>query len=85
MPEDPACSSAAGPLAAHLVRHGLLASGTELTISQGESVGRPSTLHATADADADEIRAITVGGGMCLIGSGRLDLPPDPEVRTVPV
>lgn len=74
MPEDPACGSAAGPLAAHLVRHELLASGTELTISQGESVGRPSTLYATADADAREIRAINVAGGVCLVGSGQLDL-----------
>ncbi|MEU6349652.1 PhzF family phenazine biosynthesis protein [Streptomyces sp. NPDC047072] len=72
MPEDPACGSAAGPLAAQLVRHGLLASGTELILSQGESVGRPSVLHATADADAREIRAIKVAGGVCLIGSGTL-------------
>lgn len=54
MPEDPACEYAAGPLAVHLVRHGLLASGTEITLSQGESVGRPSTLHTMADADAEE-------------------------------
>lgn len=74
VPEDPACGSAAGPLAAHLVRHGLLASGAEITLSQGEAVGRPSTLHAVAHTARDAIRSIRVGGGVCLIGEGRLDL-----------
>lgn len=74
VPEDPACGSAAGPLAAHLVRHGLLASGTEIILSQGDAVGRPSTLYATAHVDADGIRSIRVGGGVCLIGNGQLNL-----------
>ncbi|WP_436777587.1 PhzF family phenazine biosynthesis protein [Yinghuangia sp. YIM S09857] len=77
VPEDPACGSAAGPLAAHLVRHGLLVSGTRITLSQGEAVGRPSTLYATARADRDKIRSIGVGGGVCLIGNGQLTLPDD--------
>ncbi|MEU2870606.1 PhzF family phenazine biosynthesis protein [Streptomyces olivoreticuli] len=33
VPEDPACGSAAGPLAAHLVRHQLAPSGVEITLS----------------------------------------------------
>ncbi|WP_055531512.1 PhzF family phenazine biosynthesis protein [Streptomyces graminilatus] len=72
VPEDPACGSAAGPLAAHLVRHGRLASGVQLTLSQGEAVNRPSALYARAVADQDGILSIDVGGGVCLIGSGRL-------------
>ncbi|MEU6290248.1 PhzF family phenazine biosynthesis protein [Streptomyces sp. NPDC046988] len=75
VPEDPACGSAAGPLAAHLVRHGRLASGAQITLSQGEAVGRPSTLHAEAAVEADRITSIRVGGGVCLIGSGQLSLP----------
>ncbi|WP_116211657.1 PhzF family phenazine biosynthesis protein [Streptomyces olivoreticuli] len=75
VPEDPACGSAAGPLAAHLVRHQLVPSGTEIILSQGEAVGRPSTLYAVAAADHDEIHSISVGGGVCLIGSGQLCLP----------
>ncbi|MER7688219.1 PhzF family phenazine biosynthesis protein [Streptomyces sp. NPDC097610] len=75
VPEDPACGSAAGPLAAHLVRHRLLSSGVQLTLSQGEAVNRPSTLYAQAVADQDDIQSIDVGGGVCLIGSGRLRLP----------
>lgn len=77
VPEDPACGSAAGPLAAHLVRHGIIESGAEITLSQGEAVGRPSTLYAVAHADGDAIRSIRVGGGVCLIGGGKLDLPVD--------
>jgi trans-2,3-dihydro-3-hydroxyanthranilate isomerase len=77
VPEDPACGSAAGPLAAHLVRHGLLASGTEILLSQGEAVGRPSTLYAMAHADQDSIHSIRVGGGVCLVGNGQLTLPAD--------
>ncbi|MEU2874053.1 PhzF family phenazine biosynthesis protein [Streptomyces olivoreticuli] len=75
VPEDPACGSAAGPLAAHLVRHQLIPSGTEITLSQGEAVGRPSALYVVAAADHDEIHSISVGGGVCLIGSGQLHLP----------
>ena len=42
--EDPATSSAAGPLAVHLVRHGRIEFGDEIEISQGAEIGRPSTL-----------------------------------------
>jgi len=72
MPEDPACGSAAGPLAAHLVRHGLLDSGALLTLSQGEQVGRPSTLVVEAHCQGQEIRSIRVGGGVCWTGSGHI-------------
>jgi len=75
LPEDPACGSAAGPLAAHLVRHGLLDSGTELTISQGEYVGRPSTLYARSHCAGERIESIAVGGGVCWVGEGRILCP----------
>ncbi|MEY9839553.1 PhzF family phenazine biosynthesis protein [Streptacidiphilus sp. EB103A] len=74
LPEDPACGSAAVPLAAHLARHQLLASGAQITLSQGEAVGRPSILYAEAAATHNEIRSIRVGGGVCLVGSGQLNL-----------
>jgi trans-2,3-dihydro-3-hydroxyanthranilate isomerase len=44
--EDPATGSAAGPLAAHLGRHGVVPFGTEIEISQGREIGRPSLLRA---------------------------------------
>ena len=46
--EDPATGSAAGPLAVHLARHGRIAFGERIEISQGTEIGRPSTLYATA-------------------------------------
>ena len=44
--EDPATGSAAGPLAIHLARHGRIAFGEEIEISQGAEIGRPSKLYA---------------------------------------
>lgn len=74
VPEDPACGSAAGPLAAHLLRHGEIASGDEVTISQGEKVGRPSTLYAVAEGSDDGLREVRVGGTTIILGSGALTL-----------
>jgi len=46
--EDPATGSAAGPLAAYLARLGLLNGQGLLTVHQGESMQRPSTIYAAA-------------------------------------
>ena len=54
--EDPATGSAAGPLAVHLARHGRIAFGDEIEISQGTEVGRPSTLYARAEGTPDQHR-----------------------------
>ena len=56
VPEDPATGSAAGPLALHLARHGRIAFGDEIEISQGAEIGRPSTLYARVDGSADARR-----------------------------
>lgn len=55
--EDPATGSAAGPLACHVARHGLVAFGTELEIAQGAEIGRPSTLFARPVGSPDGIGA----------------------------
>lgn len=44
--EDPATGSAAGSLAAYLVRHGRFAAGKTLEITQGMEIGRPSRIYA---------------------------------------
>jgi trans-2,3-dihydro-3-hydroxyanthranilate isomerase len=78
--EDPATGSAAGPLACHLLRHGLIKSGDEIEISQGTEIGRPSTLFAratgTRDACVDEVRLehVEVGGSAVVIARGELRL-----------
>jgi trans-2,3-dihydro-3-hydroxyanthranilate isomerase len=64
--EDPATGSAAGPLALHLVRHGQIAFGDEIEISQGTEINRPSTLHARADS----AERIEVGGSAVVVARG---------------
>ena len=72
--EDPATGSAAGPLAAHLVRHGLVGSGEEIEISQGAEVGRPSTLFATAWGTPDRIERVEVAGSAVVVARGEFQL-----------
>jgi trans-2,3-dihydro-3-hydroxyanthranilate isomerase len=73
--EDPATGSAAGPLACHLARHGLVPWGQQITIAQGVEMGRPSTLLATAEGEGDRITAVRVAGDAVLVGEGRFSLP----------
>ena len=70
--EDPATGSAAGPLAVHLFRHGRLASGEEIIISQGAEIRRPSTLHARVTAAGDRLERVEVGGAAVVVGRGEL-------------
>jgi trans-2,3-dihydro-3-hydroxyanthranilate isomerase len=74
VPEDPATGSAAGPLAVHLLRHGVIASGQEIEISQGLEVGRPSTLFARATGSADRIDRVEAGGSAVLVARGEFRL-----------
>lgn len=68
--EDPATGSAAGPLAIHLARHGRIAFGEEIEISQGAEIQRPSTLYATVEGDGDRIDRVEVGGSAVLVARG---------------
>jgi trans-2,3-dihydro-3-hydroxyanthranilate isomerase len=71
--EDPATGSAAGPLALHLARHERIPWGTEIRISQGEEIGRPSELFARVTGDAEHVERIEVGGFAVPIGGGWFD------------
>ncbi len=75
VPEDAATGSAAGPLALHLARHGRIAFGDEIVVSQGAEIGRPSTLFARADGSADAVEAIEVGGSAVVVARGEFRLP----------
>jgi trans-2,3-dihydro-3-hydroxyanthranilate isomerase len=72
--EDAATGSAAGPLAAHLARHGRIDWGDEIVISQGAEIGRPSTLHAVASGADGEIEAVEVGGSAVVVARGEFRL-----------
>jgi trans-2,3-dihydro-3-hydroxyanthranilate isomerase len=64
--EDPATGSAAGPLAVHLARHGVVPWGTQIRIRQGVEMGRPSTLNARAHSE-DKAE---VGGSAVVVARG---------------
>jgi trans-2,3-dihydro-3-hydroxyanthranilate isomerase len=74
VPEDPATGSAAGPLAVHLLRHGLVGSGEEIEISQGAELNRPSTLYATAWGTPEQIDRVEVGGSAVVVARGEFQL-----------
>jgi trans-2,3-dihydro-3-hydroxyanthranilate isomerase len=73
--EDAATGSAAGPLAIHLARHGRIAFGEEIVISQGAEINRPSTLYAQVDGTADSIDRVLVGGSAVTVARGEFSLP----------
>ncbi len=72
--EDPATGSAAGPIACHLARHGLIGWGDEIVVVQGVEMGRPSTLHARADGGDGLIDAVEVGGSAVVVARGEFRL-----------
>jgi trans-2,3-dihydro-3-hydroxyanthranilate isomerase len=73
--EDAATGSAAGPLAIHLARHGRIAFGEEIEISQGVEINRPSTLYAQVDGSADKIDRVLVGGSAVIVARGEFSVP----------
>ena len=72
--EDPATGSAAGPLALHLARHGRIAFGDEIEISQGAEIGRPSTLYARVDGSREQVERVEVGGSAVIVARGEFRL-----------
>jgi trans-2,3-dihydro-3-hydroxyanthranilate isomerase len=74
VPEDPATGSAAGPLALHLARHGRIAFGDEIEITQGVEILRPSTLFARADGTAENVERVEVGGSAVTVARGEFRL-----------
>lgn len=73
--EDPATGSAAGPLAVHLMRHGRIAFGEQIEISQGAEIDRPSTLYARVEGEGDRIEKVLVGGSAVVVARGEFSLP----------
>jgi trans-2,3-dihydro-3-hydroxyanthranilate isomerase len=74
--EDAATGSAAGPLAVHLCRHGLVEWGEWIEIAQGAEIGRPSTLFACAEGRDGETTAVIVGGRAIVVARGEFRLSP---------
>jgi trans-2,3-dihydro-3-hydroxyanthranilate isomerase len=69
IPEDPVTGSATGPLAAFMMRYGLL-SGTRLVSEQGTPDGPGPLLHVEIQGSGD----IGVGGHVTAVGAGAIQL-----------
>jgi trans-2,3-dihydro-3-hydroxyanthranilate isomerase len=67
--EDSATGTAAGPLACHLVRHGIVKDGATMTIEQGYEMKRPSSLRVEVHGEVVRLagRCITVANGILRI------------------
>ena len=77
IPEDPATGSATGPLAAYMIRHGLLpqANGLRMVSEQGTKMGRRSLLHVLIHTDeSGDPPRIEVGGSVVPIARGEMTL-----------
>jgi len=74
--EDPATGSATGPLAAYMMRNGLVSSsdGTSFISEQGTKMGRRSFLHVQIHGPGGSA-GIEVGGSVVPIADGKLHLP----------
>ncbi len=72
--EDPATGSAAGPLALHLARHGLIPFGQAVSIEQGAEIGRPSHLQARVEGSRDVTEGVVVGGSAVPVARGQFRL-----------
>ena len=73
----PATGSATGPLAAYMMREGLVArtDGTRFVSEQGVKMGRRSLLHVAINGD-DGANGIEVGGSSVLVATGEMLLGP---------
>lgn len=74
VPEDPATGSAAGPLAAHLLRTGHLGDGQQLEIRQGQHIDRPSMILARVHGTRERIERVVVGGSAVIVARGQYRL-----------
>ncbi|MGW4550644.1 PhzF family phenazine biosynthesis protein [Streptomyces violaceorubidus] len=70
--EDAATGSAAGALAVHLARHGLVPFGEWIEIRQGVEMGRSSTMRARATGTPERIESVQVAGAAVVVARGTL-------------
>lgn len=70
IPEDPATGSAAAALVAYLAQ--LDGQSLRLILTQGEDMGRPSTIHAEAEVEGGLARAVHISGRAVRMMEGHL-------------
>jgi trans-2,3-dihydro-3-hydroxyanthranilate isomerase len=76
--EDPATGSATGPLAAYMMKHGLVSNGdgTRFISEQGTKMGRRSILHVLVHGE-NGARSIEVGGNVAPVAIGEFEIGAD--------
>jgi trans-2,3-dihydro-3-hydroxyanthranilate isomerase len=73
VPEDPATGSAAAAFAGWLAAYAPEASSrSEVTLLQGEEIGRPSRIDLQIDRAGDRVLAVRVGGASVMVSQGTL-------------
>ncbi|HEX9285980.1 MAG TPA: PhzF family phenazine biosynthesis protein [Thermoanaerobaculia bacterium] len=74
--EVPGAGAAAGALAAYLVSHSAVTIQpvTVLSIEQGRSVNRPSTIYTEVHLEGSEIVRVVMGGRVVRVGEGVLEI-----------
>lgn len=77
--EDVATGSAAGCVAAYLLRHGFTRDGERIFLAQGRFTGRPSRMAITAFGSPAAVDRVTVEGDVAVVGTGQLHALPEPE------
>ncbi|MFJ8186997.1 PhzF family phenazine biosynthesis protein [Streptomyces sp. NPDC096105] len=70
--EDAATGSAAGAIAVHLARYGLVPFGEWIEIRQGVEMGRSSTMRARATGTPERIESVQVAGAAVVVARGTL-------------
>lgn len=67
--EDIATGSAAGPVGAYMVRHGLGSSGEPMVLAQGGFMDRPSRIEVTVCEESGRGLRVRVGGRVDMVGT----------------
>lgn len=67
--EDVATGSAAGPAAAYLTKHDIASPNTQIMISQGRFVGRPSVIEVHVETIGDSVSNVWVSGDVVKIAN----------------
>lgn len=70
--EDAGTGSAAGPLAVHLARYGVVPFGKRIEIVQGVEMGRPSRMFARAEGNSSQLDTVEVEGSVVITAHGTL-------------
>jgi trans-2,3-dihydro-3-hydroxyanthranilate isomerase len=71
--EDIATGSAAGPVGAYLIKHGIKQLNKEIILHQGRFLGRPSQIFITVRETSNQIHSVEVSGEVCMVARGIFD------------